>query len=100
MGIQNVKFGSDTKGEFTYLIQLISRVVDCALLSEDLNFNILGFWIAVKSLMLLCLLELIFVCGPTDEESCTKKKIVLSSCATNLHPEMEHVREIRKGGFV
>jgi hypothetical protein len=38
--ILNVAFGSDTKGEFTYLNQLISSVVDCILLSESLNCNI------------------------------------------------------------
>ena len=29
-----------------------------------------------------------------------EKKIVVSSCAANLYPEMEHVREIRKGALV
>jgi hypothetical protein len=55
---------------------------------------------AVERLMLVCLLELIFVCGSTVEEFCTKKKIVVSSCATNVYPEKEHVREMRKGNVV
>jgi hypothetical protein len=41
--ILNVKFGSLTKGEFTYLNRMISNVVEYALLSEGLNCNILGF---------------------------------------------------------
>ena len=31
------------KGEFTYVNQLISSVVDCALMSDSTNCNILGF---------------------------------------------------------
>jgi hypothetical protein len=44
-------------------------------------------------------LELFFVCGPTEEEFYTKK-IAMPSCAANVYPEMEHVREMTKGRVV